>query len=67
MKYDISKCERVRQVNGWTKTVVARKARLSNPVVSNFFNGKPVRIDSVKKIANALGLEMSEIVKGRVA
>ena len=67
MKYDISKCERVRRVNGWTKTFVAARARVSKAVVSNFFNSKPVRIDSAKKIVTALGLEMQDVLKGRVA
>lgn len=67
MKYDVSKCERARLRNGWTRSVLAKRSRLSKAVVSNFLNGRPVRIDSAKRIADALGVEFEQVVKGRVA
>lgn len=68
MKYDISKCERARLVNGWTRSTLAEQAGVSKAVVSNFLSGKrPVRIDSAKRIVTALGLEFEQILRRRVA
>lgn len=67
MKYDISKCRRVLEVEGLTQTVVAKRAEVSDAVVSKFFNQKPVRRDYAKKIVEALGLRMEQVIRGRVA
>lgn len=67
MKFDISKCSDAMTLNGWTQAIVARRAKVSAAVVSNFLNGKSVRIDTVKKIVTAIGLRMEEVVRGRVA
>lgn len=60
--YDLTKCNRAMTVKGWTQSALAKRIRLSNAVISNFFTGKSVRRDVAKKIITALGLRMEDVV-----
>ena len=66
MFYDINKCVERLAVRGWTQQMLAKRAKVSDAVVSNFLNGKPVRNHTAKRIITALGLDMERIVRSRV-
>lgn len=66
MKYDIAKCQRVMDLNGWSQGDVAERAKVSQSLVSNFFTGKSIRRASAKKIIEGgLGLKMEDVLRKR--
>jgi len=62
MRYDTQRCERELAIKGWTQSTLAEKSGLSNAVISNFLNGKPVRNDNAKTIVTKLGLRMEDVL-----
>lgn len=55
IRFDHCLMERDAAAKGWTGTRLAARAGLAQMTVSRFFRGQPVRPDSAKKLARALG------------
>ena len=60
--YDIEKIKRAAMERGWTRSRLAFFAGVSSPTVCTLFRGKRVTETTVAKVANALGLELAELV-----
>lgn len=64
-KYDIGRLKRAALERGWTRTRIAKetgKDGVSQPTVCRVWRGESVTETTVRKIADALGVPMSEIV-----
>ena len=60
--YDVGKLKHAALERGWTRYRVAKESGVTSPTVCKFFRGESVTETTVKKIADALGVPMSEIV-----
>lgn len=67
MKFDTFKCVEKMAVKGWSQSILAKRAKVSDASVSNFLTGKPVRNTTAKKIVGALGLTMRDVLRGIAA
>ena len=63
MRYDIQKIVRARTVRGWTQTELARRIDKSPSTISKIESGEIIALPgTIKEIAEALGLEMEDLV-----
>ena len=53
---------RLRLERGWTAEALANRSKLSQQTISSFERGKRVTINTPCRIADALGVELGEIV-----
>jgi len=53
----------LRKAKGWKMEELAERAGLSSATVCRLENGKDARLTSLKKIAKALDISISELVK----
>ncbi len=60
--YDIGRLQRAAMELGWPRCRVAVEAKITRRTISKFFRGERVTETTAKKIADALGVPMSEIV-----
>ncbi len=61
-RYDVGKLKHTALERGWTRYRVSKESGVTSPTVCRFFRGESVTETTVKKIADALGVPMSEIV-----
>ena len=61
MKYNRQKIERERVLKGWSRSTLAKKIGVNPSTISNLLAGKTGNIETIKKIADALGIDMKEI------
>jgi HTH-type transcriptional regulator / antitoxin HipB len=54
---------KARKKKGWLQADLAEAAKVSQQTVSNIEQGKVGKIDSIKSVAAAVGLEVSLVVK----
>lgn len=62
MFYDATKLERARLLKGWKKIQVSRITRLAPSSITNVFKGRNSSAEAVKRVADALGVPMEEII-----
>jgi ribosome-binding protein aMBF1 (putative translation factor) len=62
MKVDTKKIQRARHVRGWTKAKLATVAGINPSTVRRVEEAEYLTPQTVKKIADALGLTMEELV-----
>lgn len=61
-RYDFGKLKQKAMFLGWPRSRVAAEAKVSTRTANKLFRGESVAVTTVKKIADALGVPMSEIV-----
>jgi transcriptional regulator with XRE-family HTH domain len=66
LKYDVAKMKRDMDDLGWLPTDLARAAGLSNMTVSRFLNRIRQNPRTARKLAEALGRELSHYTRRRV-
>lgn len=49
--------------NGWTVSKLAEELQMTQPTLSIIINGKNPSFESLQKIAKAIGISVSELVK----
>ena len=59
--FDTKKIENARVINGLAKKNLAKKAGISPGTYTQILNGENLYPPTIKKVADALGLEMEEI------
>ena len=59
---DRAKIKHAAAVKGWTQEKLAEKAGLTAPTIAAVYSGRRVRITTVNRIADSLGLKMAEII-----
>jgi transcriptional regulator with XRE-family HTH domain len=62
MKINTYKIERARLLKGWSKTTLAEKAKVDPCTVGRVERGKNLKPETVKRIADVLGLDMSDLL-----
>lgn len=62
ISYDISKLEKARILKGWTKSNIANQLGLSPSTISAIFQGMNKRADTMKRLAELLGINLEEIL-----
>jgi ribosome-binding protein aMBF1 (putative translation factor) len=62
MKYDIKKLERARILKGWNKSKLARVIGVDPAVIGRVESGENENVVTIKKMVDALDIEMSEIL-----
>lgn len=62
MRYDINKLERARRLKGWTKARLAQMVGLTAPAISAIWRGDSKNAETLKQIADVLGLEVEDIL-----
>ena len=66
MKIDVIQFERALIIKGWTQKDLAAKAAVSETIVCNFLNGKTITNPNLKKIADALAVDLETVVQVEV-
>ena len=61
MRFNTHRLDRERLLKGWSKSTLAGKTGVNPSTISNVLAGKTSNVETLKKIADALGLEMEEI------
>jgi len=62
MKYNVRKLERARKLKGWNKAKLAKVAGVDPSTVGHVETEEFVTEPTVKKLADALGLSMEEVL-----
>jgi len=62
MNIDTKKLERARVIRGWSKAKLAEIAEMDASTVGRVEAGKNLKPETVKQIADVLGLTMEELV-----
>ncbi len=62
--FDIKRLEKARIIKGWSKVAVAKNARISAVTYTHIINGKNQYPPTIKKVADALGLDMKDLYIG---
>jgi len=62
LTYDIEKLERARVIRGWTKGRLARAVGLTPSAISFVWKGQAKKAETLKHIAEVLGLTVEEIL-----
>jgi hypothetical protein len=60
--YDISKLAQRKARLGWTNMRLAQAARVHGATVSNVLSGRTCKPPTVKKLAEAMGLDLTDLV-----
>lgn len=63
--YDVRPLIRARKGKGWDQTALALKAGLSKSTICRVEKGERQRPQTFKKIATALGVDLSDLVQVR--
>lgn len=67
MKIDTNKIQRARTIRGWTRRRLALAAGVDPATVGRIERGITQNPESLKKIADVLGLSMEELLNGNAA
>lgn len=59
--YDYAEIKRARRVKGWSQGYLARLLNIPQPRLSELENGKHAKPETVKLVADVLGLDMEKI------
>ena len=62
LAYDLRAVKRTAMGRGWTRSRLAEEAGLTRPTISNLFRGKRVTETTWRKVAEALGLNLQDLV-----
>jgi ribosome-binding protein aMBF1 (putative translation factor) len=62
MRYDIQKLERARILKGWNKAFLAKIIEVDPAVIGRVEKGENTNVVTVKKMADALGLTMEDLL-----
>ena len=62
MQYDASKLKRERLIKGWTKKRLAKIVGVDNAIIRRVENGENQSPETIRKMADALGVPMEAIV-----
>jgi len=62
LTYDIQKLERARVIKGWSKGRLARTVGLTPSAISFVWKGEAKKAETLKHIAEALGLTVEDIL-----
>lgn len=64
LRIDQKKLELCQAKNGTSTNQLIHKSGLTEKTIQNIKNGKPCRPTSVHKLAKALGVDVTELLKG---
>jgi len=67
MKIDTRKIQRARTIRGWTRRRLATAAGVDPATVSRIERGTSRNPETIKKVADILGLSMEELLGGNPA
>lgn len=67
MKFDTYKIEKARVLRGWSKRRLAQVAGIDPATVGRVERGVNLKPETVKKIADVLGIEMTDLVNDTAA
>ena len=62
MKINTEKLERARLLKGWSKTALAEQANVDPSTVGRVERGENLKPETVKRIADVLGVNMEELL-----
>lgn len=63
-KVEADRLHELREARGWSQETLARKAGIDPKTLSSLLGGKECRIETLRLIADALGVQPAEIIKG---
>jgi transcriptional regulator with XRE-family HTH domain len=63
-KVEVDRLHELREARGWSQETLARKAGIDPKTLSSLLGGKECRIETLRLIADALGVKPAEIIKG---
>jgi len=61
-EYDVAKVQPAMMAMGWTMDQLAREAHVARNTIMKVFRGEQVRPAPMKRLADALGLDLAELV-----
>lgn len=67
MKIDTEKIQRARTIRGWTRRRLAAAAGVDPATIGRIERGISQNPETVKKVADILGLAMEELLNGNAA
>lgn len=67
MKIDTKKIQRARAIRGWTKRRLAAAVGVDPATIARIERGLTQNPETIKKVADTLGLSMEELLGGNAA